>query len=260
MHQNTRLTYLLLIAIIFFCIAMRGHALNTFANETVNYKVNYKWGLIHKQAGHASLMLRNEGRNYILQLTASSEPWADKFYQVRDTLNGIVLRQNLRPLFYEKIAHEGNEDKHDTVTFSYDTDSNSVTGSCTRRSSKNGKLRVNTTNTLHSQGTTVDMLCAYYYMRSLPFGQWEPGHKTSLTIFSGKRKEKLTIEYHGIQDAKADHKTFSCYHITFIFTSDDGKKTSDDMDAWITTDSRRIPVRLEGKLPVGKVHCVYTGL
>ncbi len=41
--------------------------------------------------------------------------------------------------------------------------------------------------------------------------------------------------------------------------SDGGKKTSDDMDAWISADARRIPVRLEGKLPVGKVHCVYTG-
>ena len=63
----------------------------------------------------------------------------------------------------------------------------------------------------------------------------------------------------GIEEAKSDNKTYQCYHITFIFTSDGGKKTSDDMDAWISADTKRIPIRLEGKLPVGKIHCVYSG-
>ncbi len=31
------------------------------------------------------------------------------------------------------------------------------------------------------------------------------------------------------------------------------------MDAWISTSHDRIPVKLEGKLPVGKVRCFYTG-
>lgn len=229
----------------------------TFADESLDYKVNYKWGLIHKQAGHATLTLKNSGSNYVTKLTAASEPWADKFYHVRDTLNGIIVRDGFRPQFYEKIAHEGGEDKHDTVKFTYD--GTTVTGTCTRKKSKKGVEKVNQELTLEAEGTTVDMLSAFYYMRSLPYESWTPGHKDTITIFSGKRKETLTIQYHGIEEAKADKKSFKCYHITFIFTSDGGKKTSDDMDAWITADSRRIPVRLEGKLPVGKVHCVYTG-
>ncbi len=36
-----------------------------------------------------------------------------------------------------------------------------------------------------------------------------------------------------------------------------GAKTSDDMEAWIAAGSSRIPLKLEGKLPVGKVHCIY---
>ena len=31
------------------------------------------------------------------------------------------------------------------------------------------------------------------------------------------------------------------------------------MDAWISTEPNRIPLRLEGKLPVGKVQCFYSG-
>ncbi|MDE6396058.1 MAG: DUF3108 domain-containing protein, partial [Muribaculaceae bacterium] len=59
-----------------------------FSNEALNYKVMYKWGLVHKQAGHATLSLKKSGDEYVTNLTASSEKWADRFYKVRDTLSG----------------------------------------------------------------------------------------------------------------------------------------------------------------------------
>lgn len=253
--KGLALKLVMLVAVLMTCNA--ATAVMHFNDETLSYKVNYKWGLIHKQAGHATATLKNVGGDYIVQLVASTEPWADKFYQVRDTLNGIIEIDNFRPKFYEKIAHEGDEDKHDTVTFGYSD--GKVTGTCTRVKYRKGKERVNQKLMLEAEGTTVDMMSAYYYMRSIDYDRWKVGESETITIFSGKRKEALTIQYHGIEDVKAEKKTFRCYHITFIFTSDGGKKTSDDMDAWISADSRRIPIRLEGKLPVGKVHCVYTG-
>lgn len=253
---NKKTRYIIITAALWLLASLTATAV-TFADESLDYKVKYKWGLINKQAGHATLTLKNVGDEYIVQLTAASEPWADKFFEVRDTLNGVFSRPDFRSKFYEKIAHEGGEYKHDTVRFGYI--GSKVTGDCTRKVVKKGVERVNNQLSLEAEGTTVDMLGAYYYMRSIPYEKWKPGQSETITIFSGKRKEDLTIKYHGIEDAKADKKTYRCYHITFIFTSDGGKKTSDDMDAWISADSRRIPIRLEGKLPVGKVHCVYSG-
>ena len=31
------------------------------------------------------------------------------------------------------------------------------------------------------------------------------------------------------------------------------------MEAWIAADESRIPLRMEGNLPVGKVRCFFTG-
>lgn len=225
----------------------------TFGNECLHYKVMYKWGLINKQAGTATLTIDDHGDHYSTCLTARSEPWADRIYSVRDTLNGRIIKKGFHPVFYEKIAHEGGEHKYDVVRFSYD--GRTVTGTCTRRVVKNGKERVNNTMTLISVGTTVDMLSSFYYMRALPFDTWNEGLEHTISIFSGKRKEKLTLKYHGIEKLELNGKSFECYHITFIFTGDGGKRTSDDMDAWITADKSRIPVQLEGKLPVGKVRC-----
>ena len=36
----------------------------SLGNETINYKVIYKWGLVHKQAGRARLLLKNSGSHY----------------------------------------------------------------------------------------------------------------------------------------------------------------------------------------------------
>lgn len=225
-----------------------------FANERLSYRVMYKWGLINKQAGRATLTITDRGDHYFARLTAMSEPWADRFYKVRDTLNGIMDHNNFFPTFYEKIAHEDNEFKHDVVRFTYD--GNTVTGNCSRRVIKKGKEKINQTQTLTAVGTTVDMLSSFYYMRSLPFNTWADGTKHSINIFSGKRKETLTLSYRGIETIELDKTKYRCYRITFIFTGDGGKKTSDDMDAWITADDRRIPVQLEGKLAVGKVRCL----
>lgn len=48
------------------------------------------------------------------------------------------------------------------------------------------------------------------------------------------------------------------YHIKFNFTQDGGKKSSDDIDAWISTDSRHIPLYLVGKLPIGEIRVYLT--
>lgn len=224
-----------------------------FNNESLKYRVMYKWGLINKQAGSAILSIKDTGSKYTTKLIARSEPWADKFYCVRDTLNGIIIKEGFKPLFYEKISHEGSEDKHDTVEFVYDGDH--VTGHTTRKSIKKGKVTRDDAQTLEADGVTVDMLSSFYAMRRLPFHSWQPGHKEVMTIFSGKTKETLTFEYKGIERVEINGTHYQCFHITFIFTGKGGKKTSDNMDAWITTGNTRTPVLLEGKLPVGKVRC-----
>lgn len=218
----------------------------------------YKWGLINKQAGTASLSINSNNDTYVTQLVAKSEPWADQLYMVRDTLNGRIQKEGFLPLFYEKIAHEGGEFKHDIVNYSRNEDT--VIGYCTRINRKDGKKTgTKKEHVISATGTTVDMLSVFYYMRALNYPEMKNGEVTTLNIFSGKRKEILTITYHGQEDVTYDNKSHNCYHISFTFTSDGNKKTSDDMDAWISTDSRRIPLKLEGSLSVGKVQCFYTG-
>lgn len=227
----------------------------TFQPEELKYNVMFRWGLLNKKAGSAVLKLNYGPNSYMTQLTAASEPWADKIYRVRDTLNGSMDYGNMMPIYYEKIANEGADRKYETVTYDY-TKEPVITAYCTRHITKKGKFYGEDSRTLTSEGRVVDMLTSFYYMRSLPYEHWEKNHSDKLTIFSGKQKETLTIKYCGLEKIDYNGTHIETYHIKFSFTTKGGTKSSDDMDAWISADEKRLPIRLEGKLPVGKIHCL----
>ncbi|MBD5234834.1 MAG: DUF3108 domain-containing protein [Barnesiella sp.] len=226
-------------------------------NESVNYRVMYKWGLVNKQAGRVNLSTKRAGASSIkAELTARSEKWADAFYSVRDTLRGQMNIYTMEPDFYEKITHEGGEYKRDHIKYTRKGDN--VSATCRRWKRKSEKKPLEESEiALEARGLTLDMLSAFYYMRSLDYPKMKAGDKKVLTVFSGKRKETLTITYHGKENIDIDKTTYPAYRISFSFTAEGGKKSSDNMQAWISTAADRIPLKLEGKLKVGSVQCYY---
>lgn len=245
-----------LFLLLFVAIGLAVSAANVAPDgESLNYRVMFKWGLINKQAGRVNMrVVYGDKGMFDAILTARTEKWADNIYQVRDTLLGTMSRTTCEPVIYQKITHEDGEFKHDLIT--YTRSGNSTVGQCTRRQKKSAKKPMTERFlTLESGGLTLDMLSSFYFMRSINYDSLEKDKTVTLTVFSGKRKETLTITYRGMVNVELDKKSYPAYHITFKFTGDGGKKTSDDMDAWISTDASRIPLKLEGKLPVGRVQC-----
>lgn len=248
-----KIIYILIIAL----SATLGANAQVNDGESINYRVMYKWGLVNKQAGRVNLSTqRTDAQTIKAQLTARTEKWADAFYTVRDTLLGSMNIFTMEPAYYEKITHEGGEYKRDLIT--YNRKEGHVTANCQRWKQKSKKKPITKSEiTLEADGLTLDMLSAFYYMRSIDYSTMNIGDKKDLTVFSGKRKEALAITYLGTDSVEINDEIFPAYKISFTFTGEGGKKTSDDMWAWISTDTNHIPLKLEGKLPVGKVQCFY---
>lgn len=226
--------------------------------ESINYRVMYKWGLVNKQAGTVNLSVHPgpSSGEFTGLLTAKSAPWADKLYKVRDTLRGNISRATLEPSIYEKISHEGSDHRHDVVKYS--RNGSAVKAHCTRtKLDGKGNVKETTEIDLEASGLTIDMLSAFYYMRSINYNKMKPGESITINVFSGKRKELLTITYDGPETIELDDKQVNTIHIRFKFTGKGGKKTSDDMDAWLSTDAAHIPLKMVGKLPVGQIQCYY---
>jgi hypothetical protein len=226
-------------------------------NETLTYDVIYKWGFINKVAGYATMSLRDEGDCYKATVYAENAPWANSIYMLRDTLYTTFTKVGLYPLEYTYIAHEAGKYKKDVLEFSHNGDVFTANVQRFKQSSPKEPV-VKSTKHLEANGMTVDMLSAFFYLRSLDFDNMSNGQSVTVNIFSGSKKEKLRITYLGRSQITLNKKNFDTYHINFTFTRN-GKVSSDPISGWMSADSQRIPLKVEGSLAVGKVKAIYTG-
>ena len=249
--------YAILFVALLVSVSVSAQASSAFGNETLRYVISYKWGLIHKDAGEATLSLRRHGDRYDVMLAAKTKPWADKVYRVRDTLQGSIRGRDLKPLSYTKITHE--KDKYARDEIRYNISGASTTGHVRKYRIRNGAPQT-TENTLSASGPVYDMLSVFYYLRKLDYSQLNKNKVYTATVFSGSKKETVRIKSLGLEKIKLKDKTErEAYHIKFNFTSKGGKKTSDDIDTWISTDPAHIPLYLVGRLPVGEVRAYFLG-
>lgn len=224
-------------------------------HESLTYKVLFKWGFINKKAGWARLDYTPGGLTSEAVLYAGSEPWADKIYYLRDTLTTRMNPSTFTPQYYERVANEDGKYSRDVVQFTQTGYKVSATADRYRRSRQDADMTHASTR-LEADGITVDMVSAFYYARALPFESMSPGQQRIINIFSAKKKERLTITFVGAEKIKVDDRTYETYHIKFRFTTDGGKQSSDDIDTWVETASPHRPVKLEGKLKIGKILCL----
>lgn len=233
--------------------ALPSQAAVNFQDEILKYKVMFKWGFISKVAGYATLDLRTSPALYTATLTARSAPWADRIYSLRDTLSTTMSPKTLLPDTYVYIAHENGTYKKDIVKFSHTGDQ--FTGIATRdKRAKDGQWTHNET-TLHATGPSLDLLSLFFYIRAIDFPRLPTGKTISLNCFSGKKSEVLTLKYNGLQKITVDGQEHLTYYVSFTFTRN-GKESSDPIYAWVTADSKRTPLQVEGTLPVGKIRVV----
>ena len=224
----------------------------TLSNETLNYQIVYHWGVVWKHAGDATLSINKSGNGYHAMLTGKTRSWADKIYPVRDTLK-CTMDNSLKPLRYEKLAHEKDYYARDVIKFSYNY--SHTKAHCTRYR-KSGTTSID----LSAKAQAYDMVSVFYMLRNLDYGELSRNKNYTTVIFSGKEKEYLTINYKGVENIKMrDGTKRKAHRIDFRFTQEGGKKSSDNLSAWMSTDDSRIPLLLVGKLPVGEVKCYYTG-
>lgn len=226
-----------------------------YTDENLSYRVTYKWGIIRKQAGSARFVLKKHNDYYSAVLTARTQPWADRIFQVRDTLSGRMRTGDMAPLLYIKSTHEGGDYRHDEIRYTYSGDL--ITAHCERfRVNKEGVTTV-TDTTLVAKMPGTDMLSVYYLVRRLPFETMAKGTIARASIFSGKKIESLAVKYLGIETIKLNGRKYQCYKINFTFSSERMKDSSAPMWAWIRTDGARIPVKLTGELPIGQIQVLW---
>lgn len=218
--------------------------------EHLMYDIIYQWGILWKRAAVGTLSVVPDGENYRAVMTASTLPFADALFKVRDTLVSEMRAVDLRPLSFTKIVREGKFYQIDKVAYKYRNDS-TVGRTVLARPGKDFLEEIQ----LSVKGAAYDMLSVFYRVRRVPFAQMQPGEIFRTPIFSGRNIEWLDIEYIGVKTVEVRKEERPAYYLRFRFYDLSGKKTSDKISAWISMDTY-VPLRLEGKLPVGTMKVV----
>lgn len=241
--------------IILGLIPLKGKAW-VVPQETLNYEVHYKWGLINANAGVATI--RTEplpGANqFKATLTGRSVNLLGHYYDAGDMLVGTMLSDSFRPVYNQRIIREAGEFTIETVCYNHSGETTS--GETVKRLPDGTMVKSRVSH--YGGGLTLDLLAVFYYIRQVDYQAMQPGQTVTINVFSGKNPEVLTILYQGKETLDYQGEEKEVYRISMSFTSrNGGGGTSDDLSALISADENRIPLIVDGKLKFGHLHCLF---
>lgn len=229
------------------------------AGETLNYDIYYHWGFIWKKAGEGVLTVNldnYQGRPaYKMNLYGKTLSFADKIMRVRDTLDAFTTL-DIRPLYYAKTANEGKWWGKDELRYSYHGPHTKGNTTIHRRN------REPRDTTISVQGMAFDMLSVFYYLRHININDLDLNKPIKIPIFTGRKLVTMNVVFKGRGPVTLrNKKTYQGLALYLSFKNDDNLKESDDpIEVWLSDDKRRIPLKVEGKLPIGSVQAEYNGI
>ena len=176
---------------------------------------------------------------YHFVLTARSNAFVDAFYMVRDRIDSWSDAAMQRSLLYRKKQHEGRTQRDITVSFDW----NAMTAQYVNKQKPREPIAI-------SAGT-FDPLSIFYWARSAHLavgGQLKhpvtDGKKHVLGIANVVKRETIRVPA-GTFDAFLIEPDLR--HVGGVFEKSPDAK----LQLWISTDRRRLPLRIKSKVIVG---------
>jgi len=200
------------------------------SKEFFLYDIN--WGLVN--AGQASLeTLPSLGSLWELRSRAWCNSFFQTFYPVQDTIFSIIDSLGIYPLRFEKRLHEGNYHAHEKARFNQ------------------GLKKAWVADTSFSiEPFTHDILSAFAYIRTQKI---EVGKTFSLAAISGKKKYELKVDCLRRETIQVPAGTFKTLVLEPKVKGVGLFRAKGKLTIWLSDDSRKIPVLMKSKIPVGSI-------
>jgi len=256
---NYNIAYTLVLFLLFSIVKLQAQCQienNYFqAGETLNYDLHFKWGILSKKAGVATLKVTNAtygGQDaYKISLSSSSRGAAREFFKMDDTISAVITR-DMVPLAFFKDANEDDDYTKERITYTY-MPNNSVKIRTMRH--KNGTFRFD--ETFYRQNCTYDMLSVVFYARTLNYNSMKKGDKVSVDFVSGKKRLNMVIVHSGTEKLKVnDGSKYNCIKLSLKIADDAFQNEEDAMTVYITQDQNRMPIRIDSKLKIGNARVI----
>ncbi|MDN4754779.1 DUF3108 domain-containing protein [Porphyromonadaceae bacterium W3.11] len=222
-------------------------------DETFEYKLIFKWGVIRGKVGEAKLYNKkiNSGQQYFSKLTFRSVGIGDAFYSLRDTFE-TLYSSNRKPLRFEKRVNDDGYIMFDEISFKHSP-------SVIRASVKAyvpDRVKVDTVYTYNpNEIEVVDMLSTLAFVRGFDLTNPEASiNGKRIVIPIGRSQVYTECQYGGTEVLKKpDGSKVETVIIILSIQDEAFENKKDAVTVWVSRDEYQIPLKVTGNLKVGRV-------
>lgn len=219
------------------------------SGEELSCNLYFNWKFIWVKVGNAKLTISdtiyNGQRAQCMKLLNSTNPKADSFFLMRDTLL-TIFTPDFKPLYFRKASREGKKFRISQVWYDYSIPSKVKVSQYYRRNDNEPRYSEEYVN-----GPVYDMMSLLAYARTIDFTTLPIGTRLTFPVATGKRIEPQHLVYRGKKVSNSDEgkNGYSCFLVSLI-TEEDGKE-EEIVNFHITDDKNHLPVLLDLVLNFG---------
>jgi len=202
------------------------------------------------KTGTATLEVRSENKKTRIVSTARSANWVSVFYTVDDKIESELSMPGSRavigtPRNYRVRIREGRHRRNKEVVFDGTSHRASFTDHLTGEK-KDIEIRDN----------TFDPLSSFYYVRTL---KTDVGKSIYVDVLDNKKLWNVEVQV--IRKERIDTKlgNFDTIVIKPLLKSEGIFNKRGDMYIWLTNDEKRVPVKMQTRVAVGRVTATLVG-
>lgn len=228
------------------------------AGEELSFALQYTWGALNTDVGHATIgldsLIFNGEEAFRISAYGKTTRFFDWVFKVREDFDSWFTRDGLRPLKFTRDTYEGGYVAKNTYLYDWSAEEPVIRADV--YSSKRGQSSIE----LPLTPCTFDLPSLFYFARNMDFDVVDPGKRYPMTfaidddvynvyfILHGRE----TIKVKGIGEVKV---------IKFGAKLLEGEvfKGEEDMIIYISDDMNRLPVYFEAPLLVGRATGRLTG-
>jgi hypothetical protein len=178
------------------------------------------------------------GPVYHFSSTATSNHVLRLLYPVRTRIDSIVDAERFLPIRYTMQGRQGFQTRHRELEFDQSNHTVKLT--------MDGQIR-----NYPTVEAVQDPLSALYYYRLT--STMQPGEVVRIPVHDRKRPKEIVVTAGPVETVVTDAGTFRAARLKIKQEEEGLFLHEGDITVWITTDARRLPVRLEGRVAIGTV-------
>lgn len=194
-------------------------------------------------AGTAVMEVTDAGRvndrpSMRLATTAISSPFVTRFYPVDNRVESTIDSTSLQPQRMTFRRREGKRKNDFEYTFRHADGTVSA-------------VKDGVTDTLQIPAGTQDAISCLYYVREAL--SLQPGASLTVNVHHDKKNYKLEVRVEAIETLEGSWGKVETARVLAIMPFQGIFLNQGNIRVWLTTDARRVPVRMKAKVVIGSI-------